>query len=39
MIHETVNMKSRKTFARMHVGYVNVNADKAKCSLVTASRI
>jgi hypothetical protein len=39
MIHETVNMKSRKTFARMHVGFVNVNADKAKCSLVTASRI
>ena len=39
MIHETVNMKSRKTFARMHVGFVNVNADKAKCALVTASRI
>ena len=38
MIHETVNMKSRKTFARMHVGFVNVNADKAKCALVTASR-
>jgi hypothetical protein len=38
-IHDTVNMKSRRTFARMHVGYVNVNADKAKCSLVTASRI
>jgi hypothetical protein len=39
MIHETVNMKSRKTFARMHVGFVNINADRAKCSLVTASRI
>jgi hypothetical protein len=38
-IHDTVNMKSRRTFTRMHVGYVNVNADKAKCSLVTASRI
>jgi hypothetical protein len=38
-IHDTVNMKSRRTFARMHVGYVNINADKAKCSLVTASRI
>jgi hypothetical protein len=38
-IHDTVDMKSRKTFARMHVGYVNINADKAKCSLVTASRI
>jgi hypothetical protein len=38
MIHDIVNMKSRKTFARMHVGFVNVNADQAKCSLVTASR-
>jgi hypothetical protein len=39
MIHETVNTRSRKTFARMHVGFVNVNADRAKCSVVTASRI
>lgn len=39
MIHETVKMKSRKTFARMHVGFVNINANQAKCSLVTASRI
>jgi hypothetical protein len=31
-------MKSRKIFAKMHVGFVNVNADKAKCALVTASR-
>jgi hypothetical protein len=38
VIRDTVNMKSRKTFARMHVGFVNVNANKAKCSLVTASR-
>jgi hypothetical protein len=38
-IPDIVNMKSRKTFARMHVGFVNVNAHKAKCSLVTASRI
>jgi hypothetical protein len=38
LIPETVEMKSRKTFAKMHVGFVNVNADKAKCSLVTASR-
>ncbi|MDB5604774.1 MAG: hypothetical protein JWP25_1674 [Bradyrhizobium sp.] len=37
-IHDTVNMKSRRTFARMHVGFVNVNAARAKCSLVTASR-
>lgn len=38
VIRDTVNMKSRKTFARMLVGFVNVNASKAKCSLVTASR-
>jgi hypothetical protein len=39
VIPDIVNMKSRKTFARLHVGFVNVNADRAKCSLVTASRI
>jgi len=38
-IHDTVNMKSQRTFARMHVGFVNVHADKAKCSLLTASRL
>jgi hypothetical protein len=38
-IQDTVNMKSRKTFARMHIGFVNVNANKAKCSLVSASHI
>ncbi len=39
VIGEAVNMKSRKTFSRVHVGFVNVNADKAKCSLVAASRV
>lgn len=39
MIRGTVKKKSRKTFARMHVGFVNVNADRAKCSLVSASHI
>jgi hypothetical protein len=39
IIHDTVNMKSRKRYAGMLVGFVNVNANKAKCSLVTASRI
>jgi hypothetical protein len=34
-----VNMKSRKTFARVHIGFVNINANKAKCALVAASRI
>jgi len=37
MIHDTVKNNGRKTFARLHVGFVNVNADRAKCSLVTSS--
>jgi len=37
LIHDTISPKSRKTFVRMHVGFVNVNAAKAKCSLVAAS--
>jgi hypothetical protein len=39
MIGEAVEMKSRKTFTRVHVGFVNVNADKAKCALVAANRV
>ena len=39
VINDVVNMKSRKTFARLHIGFVNVNAAKAKCSLVAASHI
>lgn len=39
VIHDTVSMKSRKSFTRLHVGFVNVNADKAKCALVAASHI
>ncbi len=39
IIPDTVNMKSRKHYAGMLVGLVNVNANKAKCSVVTASRI
>jgi hypothetical protein len=38
-IQDTVTMKSQRTFTRMHVGFVNVHADKAKCSLLTASRL
>lgn len=38
IIPDTIAMKSRKTFTRMHIGFVNVNASKAICSLVTASR-
>lgn len=39
VISDTLSMKSRKTYAGMLVGFVNVNANKAQCSLVTASRI
>jgi len=38
VLADTVSMKSRKTFARVPVGFINVNADQAKCSLVTARR-
>ena len=34
-----VSMKSRKTFARMHIGFVNIDANKAKCVPVAANRI
>jgi hypothetical protein len=38
-IRDVINMKSRKTFVRLHVGFINVNAAKAKCSLLAASHI
>lgn len=38
VLADTVGMKSRRTFARIPVGFVNVNADQAKCSLVAARR-
>lgn len=38
VLADIVGMKSRKTFARVPVGFVNVNADQAKCALVTARR-
>ena len=38
VLADIVGMKSRKTFARVPVGFVNVNADQATCSLVTARR-
>lgn len=34
-----VNMKSRKTFARMHIGFVNIYASKAKCTPIAANRV
>ena len=36
VIPDTVNGRSRKTYSRMLVGFVNVDADKAKCSPVAA---
>jgi len=39
VVHDTVRMKGRKSFAHWHIGFVNVNADRAKCTPVSASRI
>lgn len=39
VIPAIINMKSRKTFVRLHVGFVNVNAAKAKCLPVAASHV
>jgi len=39
IVHDTVKMKGRKSFAHFHVGFVNVNADRAKCTPVSATRI
>lgn len=38
-IRDTVKMKSRKTYSRMHVGFINISANRAKCSLLSASRV
>jgi hypothetical protein len=38
-IRDTVKMKSRKTFARFHVGFINVTASRARCTLLSASRV
>jgi hypothetical protein len=39
VIHDVISMRSRRTFARLHVGFVNINADRAKCALVAASHL
>ena len=39
IIHDTVKTKGRRTFARMLVGFVNITANQAKCSLIAANRI
>ena len=38
-IHDTVRPKSRKTFVRIHAGFVNITANRATCSLLSASRV
>ncbi|MFK4506785.1 hypothetical protein LPJ38_28230 [Bradyrhizobium daqingense] len=38
VLADSVSMKSRKTYAHVPIGFVNVNADQAKCSLVAARR-
>lgn len=38
VIDAVVDTKSRKTFARVHIGYVNIDANKVKCAPVAASR-
>jgi hypothetical protein len=39
VIPDIVNMKSRKTFVRLHIGFINVNAAKAKCAPIGASHV
>jgi hypothetical protein len=39
LIHGPINGKSRKTLARLHVGFVNPNATKASCSVVAANHV
>ncbi|MBV9461581.1 MAG: hypothetical protein JO141_29270 [Bradyrhizobium sp.] len=34
-----VNTKSRKTFAQVHIGFVNIYANKVKCAPTAANRI
>jgi hypothetical protein len=37
-IHDTVNMKGKRRFAQMHIGFVNIHASKVRCTPVAASR-
>lgn len=39
VIPGTIAMRSRKTYSHMLIGFININASKAKCSVVTASRL
>ena len=35
----TVNSRARKRFAHLHVGFVNVHANRINCSVIAASRV
>jgi hypothetical protein len=39
IIPVTVDPKTRKRFARLHVGFVNIHANRINCSIVAASRV
>jgi type IV pilus biogenesis protein CpaD/CtpE len=38
IIPVTVDPKTRKRFARLHVGFVNIHANRINCSVVAANR-
>jgi hypothetical protein len=38
LVPGTLEMRSRRSFGRLHIGFVNVNASRANCALVLASR-
>jgi hypothetical protein len=38
LVPGTIEMRRRWSFERLHIGFVNVNASKAKWTLVSASR-
>ena len=38
IIPVTVDSKTRKRFARLHVGFVNVHANRINCSVIAANR-
>jgi hypothetical protein len=38
VLPDIVNMRSRKTYSGMLIGFVNVNANKAKCTPAAANR-
>ena len=38
LVPGTIETRSRRSFERLHIGFVNVNASKAKCALVSAIR-